>query len=43
MSESTLAITLSMLSFMLAVIWGGPLVRVLKHFRIGKVVRMEGP
>ncbi len=43
MSESTLAIALSMLSFMLAVIWGGPLVRVLKHFRVGKVVRVDGP
>jgi phospho-N-acetylmuramoyl-pentapeptide-transferase len=43
MSESTLAIALSMLSFMLAVIWGGPLIRVLKHFRVGKVVRVDGP
>ena len=43
MSDSTLAIALSMLSFMLAVIWGGPLIRILKHFRIGKVVRVDGP
>lgn len=43
MSESTLAISLSMLSFMLSVIWGGPLVRILRHFRIGKIVRLEGP
>jgi phospho-N-acetylmuramoyl-pentapeptide-transferase len=43
MNDSTLAIALSMLSFMLSVIWGGPLVRVLRHFRIGKIVRVEGP
>jgi phospho-N-acetylmuramoyl-pentapeptide-transferase len=43
MSDSTLAITLSMLSFMLAVIWGGPLVRMLRHFRIGKIIRIEEP
>ena len=43
MSDSTLAITLSMLSFMLAVIWGGPLIRMLRHFRIGKIIRIEEP
>jgi phospho-N-acetylmuramoyl-pentapeptide-transferase len=43
MNDSTLAIALSMLSFMMAVIWGGPLIRVLKHYRVGKVVRVEGP
>lgn len=43
MNDSTLAIALSMLSFMLSVIWGGPLVRVLRHFRVGKIVRVEGP
>jgi phospho-N-acetylmuramoyl-pentapeptide-transferase len=43
MSDSTLAITLSMLSFMMTVIWGGPLVRILRHFKIGKIIRVEGP
>jgi phospho-N-acetylmuramoyl-pentapeptide-transferase len=43
MSDSTLAIALSMLSFMMAVIWGGPLIRILRHFRVGKIVRVEGP
>ena len=28
---------------MLAVIWGGPLLRVLKHFKIGKQIRVEEP
>jgi len=43
MKGTALALTLSMLSFMLAVIWGGPLLRVLRHFKIGKLIRLEGP
>jgi len=43
MKDTTLAIALSGLSFMLAVIWGGPLLRILKHFRMGKVIRVEEP
>lgn len=43
MKETSLALTLSSLSFMLAVIWGGPLLRVLRHFKIGKLIRVEGP
>ncbi|HEX7973719.1 MAG TPA: phospho-N-acetylmuramoyl-pentapeptide-transferase, partial [Anaerolineales bacterium] len=43
MKETSLALTLSSLSFMLAVIWGDPLLRVLRHFKIGKVIRVEGP
>lgn len=38
-----MALALSGLSFMLTVIWGGPLLRVLKHFKIGKLIRIEGP
>ncbi len=43
MRETSLALALSGLSFMLAVIWGPPLLRVLRHFRIGKLIRVEGP
>ncbi len=43
MSDATLAITLSMLAFMMTVIWGGPLLRVLRYFKIGKIIRVEGP
>lgn len=43
MKDTTLAIALSGLSFMLAVIWGGPLLRILRHFHIGKVIRVEEP
>jgi phospho-N-acetylmuramoyl-pentapeptide-transferase len=43
MNDTSIALTLSSLSFMLAVIWGDPLIRVLRHFRIGKLIRVEGP
>jgi phospho-N-acetylmuramoyl-pentapeptide-transferase len=41
--ETSLAIALSGLGFILAVIWGAPLIRILKHFRLGKMIRVEGP
>jgi phospho-N-acetylmuramoyl-pentapeptide-transferase len=40
---STLAVSLTGLSFMLTVIWGGPLLRVLRHYKIGKLIRVEEP
>ncbi|MDX9992264.1 MAG: phospho-N-acetylmuramoyl-pentapeptide-transferase [Anaerolineales bacterium] len=43
MRDSTLAISLAGLSFLLTVIWGGPLLRVLRHFKIGKIIRVEEP
>jgi phospho-N-acetylmuramoyl-pentapeptide-transferase len=43
MNETPLALGFSMLSFMMAVIWGGPLIRILRHFKIGKTIRVEGP
>ena len=43
MNYTTLAVSLAGLSFMLTVIWGGPLLRVLRHFRIGKRIRVEEP
>lgn len=43
MTDTSLALALSGLSFMLAVIWGSPLLRVLRHFKIGKLIRVEGP
>ncbi|HEX9019394.1 MAG TPA: phospho-N-acetylmuramoyl-pentapeptide-transferase [Anaerolineaceae bacterium] len=42
-SETPMALALSGLSFIMTVIWGGPLLRILRHFRIGKLIRMEGP
>jgi phospho-N-acetylmuramoyl-pentapeptide-transferase len=43
MRETSLALALSTLSFMLAVIWGGPLLSVLRHFKIAKLIRVEEP
>ena len=43
MKESTLAASLASLSFVLTIIWGSPLLRVLRHFKIGKQIRVEEP
>lgn len=43
MRQASLALGLAGLSFMLTVIWGSPLLRILKHFRLGKIIRVEGP
>jgi len=43
MRETALALSLSGLGFILSVIWGGPLLRILKHFKLGKIIRVEGP
>jgi len=43
MSQIALAIGLAGVSFLLAVIWGPPLLRVLKHYNIGTTIRVEGP
>lgn len=37
------SLTLGVLSFLLAVIWGGPLIALLKQLKIGKEIRVEGP
>lgn len=41
MSSTALAISLSILSFMLAVIWGPTLLRILKYYHVGKLIRTE--
>ena len=43
MSETSLALSLAGFSFIMTVIWGGPLIRILRHFKIGKLIRVEGP
>jgi phospho-N-acetylmuramoyl-pentapeptide-transferase len=43
MKETALALALSTLCFVMAVIWGGPLIRIFRHFKIGKLIRVEGP
>jgi phospho-N-acetylmuramoyl-pentapeptide-transferase len=43
MKHTALVLGLAMLSFIMTVIWGPPLLRVLRHFKIGKVIRVEEP
>jgi phospho-N-acetylmuramoyl-pentapeptide-transferase len=37
------ALTLGTVAFLLAVIWGGPLIALLKKYGIGKKIRVDGP
>ncbi len=37
------ALALASLSFLLAVIWGRPLIRLLRYWRMGKLIRIDGP
>ncbi len=43
MNSMSFAISLAGLSFMMTVIWGAPLLRVLNHFKIGKIIRVDEP
>ncbi|HWQ83618.1 MAG TPA: phospho-N-acetylmuramoyl-pentapeptide-transferase [Anaerolineales bacterium] len=43
MTRYSLALALAGLSFLITVIWGEPLIRILRHFKIGKEIRVEGP
>jgi len=43
MKETSLSLALSFLAFIMTVIWGRPLIRLLKYFKVGKIIREEGP
>lgn len=43
MTQIALAIGLAGVSFLIAVIWGPPFLRILKYFNIGETIRIEGP
>ena len=43
MREGSLAIALAGFAFMLTIIWGEPLLRVLRHFKVGDLIRVDGP
>ncbi len=43
MNDTALAMSLAGLVFMMTVIWGGPLLRILRHYRIGKQIRVDEP
>ena len=43
MSPTTVSLALAGFSFLLTVIWGTPLLRILRNFRVGETIRMDGP
>jgi phospho-N-acetylmuramoyl-pentapeptide-transferase len=43
MIESSMALSLAAFSFMLTVIWGEPLLRVLRALKMGESIRIDGP
>ncbi|HMR99564.1 MAG TPA: phospho-N-acetylmuramoyl-pentapeptide-transferase [Anaerolineales bacterium] len=43
MRHSALVLGLAMFSFVMTVIWGMPLLRMLRHFKVGKIIRVEEP
>ncbi len=43
MTQTSMALTLAGFSFMMTVIWGTPLLRVLLFLKIGETIRVDGP
>lgn len=43
MNQTAMALALSGFSFLLTVIWGGPLLRILRTLSIGEKIRVDGP
>lgn len=43
MRQTAFVLSLAMLSFVMTVIWGTPLLRILRHYRIGKLIRVDEP
>ena len=43
MTQTTLALALAGFSFILTVIWGPPLLRILRNLKIGERIRVDGP
>jgi phospho-N-acetylmuramoyl-pentapeptide-transferase len=43
MSQTSIALALAGLSFMLTVIWGSPLIRILRYFRLGERITISSP
>ena len=43
MRETSLSLALSFLAFIMTVIWGSPLIKLLRFFKVGKIIREEGP
>lgn len=43
MRDIALSLSLAGLAFVMTAIWGEPLLRILRHFKIGKIIRVEEP
>lgn len=43
MRDIALSLSLAGLAFIMTAIWGNPLLRVLRHFKLGKIIRIEQP
>ncbi len=43
MNQAAMALSLGGITFLLTVIWGGPLIRILRMLKIGQQIRIEGP
>jgi phospho-N-acetylmuramoyl-pentapeptide-transferase len=43
MRQIALSLSLAGLAFLMTAIWGGPLLRILRYFKIGKVIRVDEP
>ncbi|MBI5825557.1 MAG: phospho-N-acetylmuramoyl-pentapeptide-transferase [Chloroflexi bacterium] len=43
MRQIALSLSLAGLAFVMTAIWGGPLLRILRHFKVGKIIRVEEP
>lgn len=43
MRQIALSLSLAGLAFIMTAIWGGPMLRILRHFKIGKIIRVEEP
>ena len=43
MNDTALALSLTGFVFIMTIIWGGPLLRILRHFKIGKQIRVDEP
>lgn len=43
MTDITFALSLATIAFLLTVIWGGPFIELLRRFKIGKQIRIDGP
>jgi len=43
MTQASMALALAGISFILTAIWGNPLLRILLYFKIGEIIRVDGP